>query len=692
MKNQSQGDAYPGQSSFNEQAKPLKVLSRSSRLAKIQVKELMDRLDPLPYHEVEIDTYGDKNKNLSLLQNPHSDIFTREIDKALHFESYAVAIHSAKDLPYPLPKDIELVALTQPADQTDALVSKENASLHQLPLNAEIGTSSSLRKKQILKLRPDLIVKSIRGNIEERIGYVESGELDAVVLATCALQRLGLDQYIAERLPIDTHPLQGKLAVTTHKANKQIMQEIFAPLDMRNHFGTVSLVGFGPGDSELLTLKGEKRMKEADVIYYDDLIDPSFLTQFSADKIYIGKRKGKHSHSQKEINQKLYQSVIKGNRVVRLKGGDTAIFSRAGEEIAYLEERFVPVEIIPGVTAASLAASLNKTPLTLRDVSSSLAFSTGFPLNKADYPDTDTLIYYMGASTIKQISAQLIDKGRPADTPALTAYNVGKPEQQLQLTTLQELANEETEYQTPLLTIIGNVVDKSHLPYDLNGRKILFTGTQPERYRHLGNITHIPFIEIKPPADYLWIDAAIHDLDSYDWLIFTSKHAVFYFFERLKAIRKDFRCMGHIKIGSIGGSTTEQLEAYHFLPDIQPSGDESAKGLLEALDITESDPQTFLLPCSNIALETLAKGLQNRGHKADSISVYRNTVPKIEKTIDLEDYDTVIFTSPSGVKNFMAHFDHALPDHLNILARGSTTQKSLEQFNIQAEIIHHETI
>ena len=224
----------------------IKVISRNSPLALLQVGELAALFPELRFEVEEISSYGDRHKDISLMATGIAeDFFTRELDSAVLDGTADIAVHSAKDLPYPLPEGIELYCLTEASDKSDSLVSRCGTKLSDLPPGSRIGTSSSMRKAELLRLRPDIEVVSIRGTIEERIAQVDSGHVDALIVATCALQRLGLAHRAAERLPFKTHPLQGHLAVTG-RCGRPELKARFGRHDMRRAFGRVTLVGFGP--------------------------------------------------------------------------------------------------------------------------------------------------------------------------------------------------------------------------------------------------------------------------------------------------------------------------------------------------------------------------------------------------------------------------------------------------------------
>jgi uroporphyrin-III C-methyltransferase len=234
---------------------------------------------------------------------------------------------------------------------------------------------------------------------------------------------------------------------------------------------SVFLVGFGPGDPDLLTIKGLKLLKSADIIFYDDLLNQEFLLKFKADKVYVGKRKDKHSHEQDEINELLYQAALAGKKVVRLKGGDPMLFAHGGEEIEYLRSRNIKVGVVPGVTAALAASAFANIPLTHRGMASSVTFTSGHTLKNIHVPSAGTLVYYMGAANLQHIAREVIRKGWKAETPVLLVYNVSGIDQKEYFTTLQEVVDYPQTYKTPLMIIIGEVVRLRQSWFDKNIEK-----------------------------------------------------------------------------------------------------------------------------------------------------------------------------------------------------------------------------
>lgn len=227
--------------------------------------------------------------------------------------------------------------------------------------------------------------------------------------------------------------------------------------------GKVTLVGFGPGDPDLLTIAGERAIAKADIIFHDDLVDQSFLNNYRAEKVYVGKRKHCHSHEQEEINQLMLDAALTGKEVVRLKGGDPMVFAHGGEEIEFLKSNGINVKVIPGVSTGIAVSSLTQIPLTLRGIAKSVAFISGHT-SEVHLPNTDTLVCFMGGSTIHLIAAKAIAEGRDPNTPVALVYNVSLPDQQEFLSTLEILSQSVEKYPTPVIIIIGDVISFRNNP------------------------------------------------------------------------------------------------------------------------------------------------------------------------------------------------------------------------------------
>lgn len=691
--------------------KKIRVIARGSRLSRLQVEEVFKNFPELAYEIKYLESYGDKNQQISLLNGEApADIFTRELDDAIRQGDADIAIHSAKDLPYPLPEDIEVIALFPAFDTTDSLVSRGHKKLAELPAGSIIGTSSPLRKKGLNELRPDLTIKGIRGCIEERVQQVKDGKYDAAIVATCALKRLGMEDEIAEVLPFPTHPLQGFLAITAKKGSD--LKQAFASKSILDKQGSVSLVGFGPGDPDLLTIKAAKAIDAADIIFYDDLIDDSYLTDKKAEKIYVGKRAGYHHKEQADINRLLLDAAREGKNVVRLKGGDPMIFAHGSEEIEYLESNLIKVNVIPGITTASALAASQKISLTHRDFSSSVALVSGHTPQPVT-PDAETLVYYMGAKQLQTIATQLIDKeGWAFNTPVLLTYNVSRPDEQTFETTLWNLRNGEMQnLPTPLIALIGYVAGlKHHQALDI--KPTLYTGTLPAIEKRKADYTYTPLIEINYEIDHEWgledIGTSPISKEWYDgewslgleyfsdisYLLFTSQYAVKGFMKVVEDTNYQQYTNKDLKVISIGKTTTEALHKAGFKDVIQVDAD-NRYGVIEwfkkerpkfleqhPIEIEHGEEYeeipAVLYPCSSLSPDDIPEALFALRYNVTKWTVYNNELPKNPRRVNLNHFKRIVFTSPSTIDNFIKLYGK-LPENTEFITRGPITQAHLEE-------------
>jgi uroporphyrinogen III methyltransferase/synthase len=701
--------------------KKIRVIARGSRLSRLQVEEVFKNFPELAYEIKYLESYGDKNQQISLLNGEApADIFTRELDDAIRQGDADIAIHSAKDLPYPLPEDMEVIALFPAFDTTDSLVSRDHKKLAELPAGSIIGTSSPLRKKGLNELRPDLTIKGIRGCIEDRVQQVKDGKYDAAIVATCALKRLGMEAEIAEVLPFPTHPLQGFLAITALKesaANRntgetkvpadlqsdgkqaissQALKQAFASKSILDKQGTVSLVGFGPGDPEQLTIKAAKAIEAADIIFYDDLIDETYLNDKKAEKVYVGKRAGYHHKEQSEINRLLLDAARKGKNVVRLKGGDPMIFAHGSEEIEFLESNLINVNVIPGITTASALAASQKISLTHRDFSSSVALVSGHTPQPVT-PDAETLVYYMGAKQLQAIATQLIDEeGWAFNTPVLLTYNVSRQDEQTFETTLWELRNgEKKDLPTPLIALIGNVAGlKHHQASDI--KPTLYTGTLPDIKKRNADYTYTPLIEINNSSIFSLKDA-LYDEENYEYykgkglawddddekkpkyVVFTSQHSISSTIECIPELLEEQE--NYIFI-SIGDTTTEALHNAGIKDVIQVEED-NRFGIIkwfekEKYDEANARYEDIIYPHSSLSPEDIPLALQELGFSVKSFVAYKNVMPEHPRLVNLNHFKRIVFTSPSTIDNFIELYGK-LPENTEFITRGPITQNHLEE-------------
>ncbi len=364
--------------------------------------------------------------------------------------------------------------------------------------------------------------------------------------------------------------------------------------------GKVYLVGAGPGDPELLTVRGRKVLERAECLLYDYLAPERLLDYAPADaeRIYVGKKRAHHTKSQEEIEALLIDRARQGKTVVRLKGGDPFIFGRGGEEAEALADAGIPFEVVPGVTTPLGLAAYTGVPLTHREHTSAVTFVTGHNVEAIDWAkvgSAETVILFMGLVNFVDISREMIAKGRSPETPAMVVRWATRPDQQTITGTLADLPEKIVQQglRPPATIVIGDVVSLhgkldwfERLP--LFGQKIVITrdrrqaGALREPLEELGaEVIDLPAIEIRPPEDSAPLNQAIAELASYDWLIFTSVNGVENFTRALDASATDLRAL-RAKICAIGPATRRAVEALHLKVDVMPK-EYVAESLLEAL-------------------------------------------------------------------------------------------------------------
>lgn len=672
--------------------------SRGSRLAVIQVDELKALIAPAS-HGVTVtsevfQSAGDLDKKTSLIDNQKDDLWTDVLDQAVLDGRIDVSVHSAKDLPEQLHPDLEIFALTRSPDETDAFVGRD--SLGRLPAGSKIGTSSALRRAELARMRPDCEMVAVRGTIEERLAKIDSGELDGLIVATVALKRLGLEDRIAGIMPWEGFPLQGQLAVVGRR-NDAALREFFAPFDVRREYGTVTLVGAGPGDPDLITLKGIKTLRDAECVMYDYLVHKGILDHAPhAEKIYVGKRKGDHVLLQPELCRLIRQQAMKGRPVVRLKGGDPLIFGRGADEIAYLKKYHIRVEVIPGVSSATGIPSRLGLPLTARDYASSVAFLSAHQANETGaapqeiiVPEgVDTLVFLMGLSKLEQIVTAVRTAGRDPATPVAIISRGTRCDEQVVTGTLETILEEVRRHdpQPPALIVIGPTVAL----YQTRERRetIVYTGTQPEKYQSLGRVIHLPMIRIAaaeiPEADARKL---AEDLPSYDMVLLTSRFAVKHFIELVHRCPGMPEVLKDKDIVVIGRDTAQALmdAGYHPRHIAQA---ETSRGMLELLTGKyELKGRRILFPRSNLPNPFLKTELGKRGAQVTELTIYVNT-PTEKAVLPEGKIDKIIFTSPSTVQSFLEKYQ-TIPAQWAILSKGPVTQQALRDKNYESEMMRY---
>ena len=385
------------------------------------------------------------------------------------------------------------------------------------------------------------------------------------------------------------------------------------------------LVGAGPGDPELLTLKAKRILQIADIVLYDFLVHPNILYYAQkAEKICVGKRKGNHSAKQETINQLIIKYAKQNKTVIRLKGGDPFIFGRGGEEVAVCVQHNIPIEVIPGITSAIAAPAYAGIPLTHRNQSRSVAFvtgtlSTGKEIDPNDYPDADTLVFLMGITHIQKITTCLIKKKRfNEDTKAALIYKGTTAHQKTVKGTLKTIARQQVteNIKPPALLVVGEVVDHANI-YNwaeikpLSGKRIILcrpyeqSQVWAEKLSDLGaEVILNPLIDITESSERL------PDLAPITTIIFTSRYGVAYFHKKLFQQKKDNRVLANKIIVSIGKATAKSLNDIGIQPNWIAT-EETSQGILKQLP-NDLRNEHVLIPTSNKANSLLKREIENR--------------------------------------------------------------------------------
>jgi len=450
---------------------------------------------------------------------------------------------------------------------------------------------------------------------------------------------------------------------------------------MKNKIGKVYLVGAGPGDPQLITLKGKRVLEQAGAVVYDYLANPALLRWApEAEKFYVGKQGGKPSLSQDAINKLIARLAKAGKLVVRLKGGDPVIFGRGGEEAEFLSSRKIPFEFVPGITSGISAPIYAGIPVTHRDLASEVTLVTahedpakeGSGVNwKALAEGRGTLVVYMGVRTLPQTAAALLKGGRPPGTPAALIYRGTFPEQQVLVATLGTIVQKakQARFQAPSVLVVGRVVSlRKKLRWveskPLFGKRIMVTRSRHqasvlrEKLEDLGaQVVECPVIRITPPRDLRSLTRAIQNISQYDWLIFTSVNGVGGFFEGFEKFRQDVRKLRDVRIAAIGPATGGALRERSLFPDVIPAKF-VAESLLQALKRKGSlRGKRVLLARSKEARDFLAKALRAEGARVDEVSPYEVRKESSARKTIREAFGTgkisaVTFTSSQIARNF----------------------------------------
>jgi uroporphyrinogen III methyltransferase/synthase len=499
--------------------------------------------------------------------------------------------------------------------------------------------------------------------------------------------------------------------------------------------GKVYLVGAGPGDIGLLTIKGLKCLRKADVVIYDFHLNAQVLNYIShnAEFIYAGKRGGHHTLTQDEINNILVRKAKEGKIICRLKGGDPFVFGRGGEEAEALSREGIAFEVVPGVSSAIAAPAYAGIPLTHRLLSSSFAVIPGYEdaAKKESMIDwsklatgVGTLVFLMAVKNVDLIVRKLMEHGRPSETPVAVVRWGTRPDQKTIVGTLESIPAivREKHIQPPAVMIVGEVVNlrktlKWYEKKPLFGYRILVTREHMEGFERLeelgAEILEFPTIEIIPPASYAELDSSIERITSYDWIVFTSRNGVKYFFRRFFERDKDIRELKGIRICTVGTKTAQEVKNYGMKVDLIP-GDFRAEGLIESFVKLGQGHSTasgqkiknsgllkgmrFLLPRAEKAREIFPEKVRELGGEIDVPVVYRTVKPesrgkRLRRFLREGRISMATFTSGATFDNFREIMGEDADEYLQgipIAAIGPVTAKSIEKAGLRVDIMPKE--
>ena len=469
----------------------------------------------------------------------------------------------------------------------------------------------------------------------------------------------------------------------------------------------VYLVGAGPGDPGLITVKGRKILERADAILYDHLANDRLLdlAPASAERVYVGKKRSAHEFSQEEISAMLIERARRGWNVVRLKGGDPFIFGRGGEEIEALSAAGIPFEIVPGVTTPLGLAAYTGVPLTHREHTSAVTFVTGHNVEAIDWSKVgaaETIVLFMGLVNFPAIAQELIARGRSAKTPAMAVRWATRPDQQTITGALEDLPGKiaDAGMKPPATIVIGEVValrDRfswyEKLP--LFGQRIVVTRDRRQAMELAepiealgGEALLLPVIEIREAADPAPLDHAISQLNSYDWLIFTSVNGVRYFLDRLDRSAVDLRSL-KAKICAIGPATKAAVEALHLKVDKMPE-EYVAESLVQAFASEDLNWSRILLPRAAVARDLVPMELKRRGATVDVVEAYRTVAPEDAaaraKEILARRPHWITFTSSSTVNNLVEVAGAEALRGIKLASIGPITSHTIREHGLEVNL------
>lgn len=656
----------------------IRILSRGSLLARLQIDEALPAIRSVfPDAAFEVDvmqTIGDRDLKIPLTDaSVPTDFFSRELDRAQRDGETDLVVHSAKDLPNPLSEGLMVAAMLPARDTRDALVIRQGIDLSQ---GGVIGTSSPVREAAMRRIYPLATYKSIRGDIGQRLGQMDDGAYDAVIIAACALQRLGLTDRITEWLDYETTPLQGRLAITV-RADRTELIDALREIDVRQKSGLVALVGC-PADARLLGGLAQSLIDAADVILHDRLIPAEVLAMLGERGEYVGKKGHDHSTTQAHIHRRILQEAETGKLVVRLHGGEPGVLGHLGETLAYCHAWDLRTEVVPAVSAAQLTAARTSCSLTHREHGRSITFLSGHQ-GLADHalaalsPAHGNLALYMGVRDIRAIQTRLLEAGWPGETAVTVGMHLGSPEETLLFRKLADIVD--ASLASPAVILVGPENQPQHYT--------LFTGTDPTKFLRHGPLLHCPMIQLVPLPLQTRADHIRSGLKTWQGLIFPSSPAVKWFMEALLEVA-DIRALAGKHILAVGPLTAKTLAEYGLKADAVPTGFGGAAALAQEENLNLGLYGYLCSDASPVAERKSA--FAGTGVTLDPVIFYQN-LPVTHPQYPTPRISRVLFTSSSTVHAYFNQFPAEKTADRIWLAVGTSTLKTLRALGLCGHII-----
>ncbi len=765
-----------------------RIATRGSKLARIQAEFVCSRLAAAyPKDEFEIlvvKTTGDLVLDRPLNQIGEKGVFVKEIEEKILTGEADIGVHSMKDMPSVPADGLIFTDAWKREDSRDVLILREKKSIWELPKGAVIGTGSKRREFQLKRLRPDLEVVGIRGNVDSRIRKMEEEGLDGIVLAAAGLHRLGMQDRITQYLEAEemiSAPAQGVLALEIRKGEERLfgmlqalrdeetvwevkaergfLQEIGgdchvpvgavckrgadgkyrlwamfgnesgsrqayvrvsgedieelvqrAAVQVRKEIaGKVSLVGGGPGDPGLITVKGLQAIRKADCMIYDRLVSSELLEEAKegCERIYVGKESHNHTMKQEEINRLLVQKSMEYDRVVRLKGGDVYVFGRGGEEGLFLREKGVPFEVVPGVSSGIGGLAYAGIPVTHRGVAQGFHVVTAHD-KRDELADIDfeamargkeTCVFLMGLSKVEEIAKRLMEAGMPGSTGAAVVSCATTEKQQTCIADLRYIGEKVRQEGliSPAVIVVGDVVSlRDRLNFFeervLFGRRYLIPkiGEKPTRLKELLQKQGALVDEVSVGRIvYRKRKILIEELEKVDWLVFTSKNGVEAFFKNFFESGLDVRRLAACRIAVIGEKTADALHPYGLCADLVPDRYDSEAFAKQFLECLTGEERVWYLKA-----EHTDSHLRERAEgrcKWEEIVVYENqrVAADFERVRPFREYQGILFTCASSVERMIAEIGEEwkkCKECKGIYSIGGKTTACLHEYGVESVI------